>query len=157
MPLPQPCQRLLVQTGEGTRQLQREWRCAQAAGNEQSLSSGQDHRKPDCWEAVIGFLWRPKYHQSIEGGCLWSHRSTALRIMLATHPWKALEGGLGTTKAGWGRERKKIRNQGSCFAIPFIYFKTISTGFVPSYYPLLSDPPLSLNIHLQYLENRSVF
>ena len=108
MPLPQPCQRLPVQTGEGTRQLQREWRCVQAAGGtEQSLSSDQDHRKPDGWEPVIGLLWRPKCHQSVEGSCLWSHRSTALRIMLASHPWKALERGLGTTKAGWGRERKK--------------------------------------------------
>lgn len=54
MLLPQPCQRLPVQSGEGTGQLQRQWRCVQAAGGtEQSLSSDQDHRKPDSAESQL--------------------------------------------------------------------------------------------------------
>lgn len=139
MLLPQPLPEASVQSGEGTGQLQRQWRCVQAAGELNKASAvTRITGNQTLLRASYRITVRAKMPPVCRGGCLWvSHRSTALRIMLASHPMKALERGLGTTKVGWGRKGK---DQELGKVLLFIYFKTTSTGFV-LFLSLLLVPP----------------
>ena len=108
MPLPHPCQRLSVQTGvwgDGgwTQGSCRERKGAQVAGEaELSLSSDQGHRKPDSAESQLQDYCRGQNATNLQkaAACGRTEAQLWLTHTLASHPWKALEGGLGTTKVG---------------------------------------------------------